>query len=138
MQHAVDAIAHDQLILERLDVDIRGSALERVIDDQIHEANHRRFGGKILQLFDVTEILLVVARRDVVDDLPHRGFAAAVEPFVDGFEISRRQQFRYDPFLRRGRHRVERESVCGIDHREHHFAIRFHYRNRAHFLQKTR
>src|SRR6185312_5372521 len=43
VQYAVDAVAHLQAILERLDVDVRGARFHRALDQQVHQPDHRRF-----------------------------------------------------------------------------------------------
>ena len=53
LQHTVDAVTHFQSILERLDVNIRGPRLDCALDDQIDQANDRRFGSQIAQMLDI-------------------------------------------------------------------------------------
>ena len=45
VQHAIDAVANDEAILERLDVNVGGATVKRVGDDEAHEPNHWRFGS---------------------------------------------------------------------------------------------
>ena len=40
-QHAVDAVADDGALLERLDVDVGGPRLDPLIDDQVHQLDDR-------------------------------------------------------------------------------------------------
>ena len=89
VQHAVDPVAHDQPVLERLDVDVGGARVERVGDEQRHQPDHRRLGGEVLQLLHVgVERDLVAAHLDVVaDDLAHRGLAGAVEALERRVEL---------------------------------------------------
>src|SRR5215471_15954915 len=42
VENAVDPVADLQLVLERLDVDVRGALLDRPADEQVHEADDRR------------------------------------------------------------------------------------------------
>lgn len=46
-QHAIHAVTHLEPAFERFDMDVRGAQFHRVLDHQIHQADHRRFGGKI-------------------------------------------------------------------------------------------
>ena len=90
VQHAVDAVADVQLVLERLDVDVGRAHVERVGDEQAHEADDRRLGRQVLQLLHVgVEREFVAARLDVADQLALRGLAAAVEAFERGLEFGR-------------------------------------------------
>ena len=79
VQHAVDAVAHDQAILERLDMDVGRARLECLGEQQVHEANDRGLGGEVLQVCDVAEVLLLVARGDVVHDLAHGRAPAPIQ-----------------------------------------------------------
>src|SRR5262249_23882629 len=45
VQHAVDAVADLQLLLERLDVDVRRALLDGTVDEQVHQPDHRRLAG---------------------------------------------------------------------------------------------
>ena len=42
VQHAVDAVADPQVVLGRLDVDVRGAVGDRLRDEQVHEPDDRR------------------------------------------------------------------------------------------------
>ena len=61
LEHAVDAVAHLQAVLERFDVDVGGAHLDRALDDQVDQADDRRFGGEVAQVLDV--VLVAGARR---------------------------------------------------------------------------
>ena len=87
-QRAVDAVAHPDLVLERLDVDVAGAALDRLDQEPVDQLDHRRVldlrlgGGLFFPLLDdlevlarglhvleeVLELLLVVARLVVLLD----------------------------------------------------------------------
>ena len=56
-QHAVDAIAHAELVLHRLDVNVRGARFHRLGDQQIDEADDGRFAGYIFQPIHVVGAL---------------------------------------------------------------------------------
>ena len=45
-QHAVDAVAHLQPVLERLDVDVRGAQFDRALDDEVDRPDHRRLEAR--------------------------------------------------------------------------------------------
>ena len=63
VQHAVDAVAHFQAVLERFDVDVRRTQLDRALDHQVDQADHRRFGSQVAQVFDVVEVACPRLRR---------------------------------------------------------------------------
>src|SRR6185295_15145042 len=50
VQHAVDAVTDLELVLERLDVDIRRALLERPVDEQVDEPDDGRLGGEVPQV----------------------------------------------------------------------------------------
>ena len=58
---AVDAIAHDEAVLQRLDMDVGGAALDRARDELIDQADDRHFAGEIAQPVDILEQILVGA-----------------------------------------------------------------------------
>src|SRR2546425_4050601 len=47
---AVHAVAHPQLVFERLEVDVRRAALHRVRQEPVDELHHRRVVRQILRL----------------------------------------------------------------------------------------
>ena len=57
VQHAVDAVADLELVLERLDVDVGRALLDGAVDEQVHQPDDRRLAGEVAQVVDV---LLVV------------------------------------------------------------------------------
>ena len=80
-------------------------------------------------MLDVAEILLFVARGNVVDNLPHRRLAAAVQTFIDDVKITPYQQFCDDAFTAGRRNRLDRIGVCRVGHRQHHLCLGFRHRN---------
>ncbi len=77
LQHAIDPVAHLQPVLERFDVNVGGARLDRPLDDQIDQPDHRRFRGQITQVLDV----ILVTRAffaNALNDRAHRRAAAAV------------------------------------------------------------
>jgi hypothetical protein len=68
VQHAVDPVADDEAVLERLDVDVGRARFERVGDDERDEPDDGRLGGEVLQLLDVgVDRKVVPALLDVAD-----------------------------------------------------------------------
>ena len=78
VQHAVDAVAHDQPVLERLDVDVRCAHFQRIGDDQRDQPYHRRFRREILELLDVGVEADVIALLDVAENLTERRLARTI------------------------------------------------------------
>ena len=139
VQHAVDAIADGEAVLERLDMDVGRAHLERVGDDEAHEPDHRRFGGEVLQLLDVgIEGELVDARLDVADDLALRRLARAVEALERGLELGRDRDHRLHRAPRHHLERADRVLVGGIGHRQRDLAVVLAQRQRARLAQETR
>ena len=59
VQHAVDAVADLELVLERLDVDVGRALLDGAVDEHVHQPDDRRLARQVAEVVDV---LLVVAR----------------------------------------------------------------------------
>ncbi len=59
-EHAVDAVAHAELLLVRLDVDVARALLDGVEEDHVDEADDRRVLAGLLELEEV-DVLLVAA-----------------------------------------------------------------------------
>ena len=139
VQHAVDAIAHRQPILERLDVDVGGAHVERVGDEEADEADDRRFGGQVLQLLHVgVEREFVDARLDVADHLALRRLAGPVEPLQRGVELGRDRDHR--PHRAPGDHleRADGVRVGRIGHRQRDFVVVLAHRQRMGVAQEAR
>ena len=139
VQHAVDAVAHDEPVLERLDVDVGGARLERVGDEQVHEPDHRRLGREVLQLLHVgVERELVDARLDVADDLAVRRLAAAVQTLERGFELGRDRDHRAHCAAGHHLEGVDRVRVGRVGHRERQLGLVLAHRQRARLAQEAR
>ncbi len=59
VEDAVDAVPDAVLLLVRLDVDVGGAALDGVGEDDVDQADDRRFLGLLLQLLEVDLLILV-------------------------------------------------------------------------------
>ncbi|CEE79469.1 conserved hypothetical protein [Xanthomonas citri pv. citri] len=79
-QHAVHAVTHLEAAFERFDMDVGGAQFHRVLDHQVHQPDHRRFGGQIAQRFDVVATVGIAIGG--FDDGAHRTAALAV-PALD-------------------------------------------------------
>ena len=137
VQHAVDAVADDQPVLERLDVDVGRAHLERVGDDEAHHPDDRRLGREVLQLLDVgVEGDLVAALLDVAHDLAERGLAGAVQALERRLELGRDRDHR--PDLAAGDHaeRADRVLVGRVGHRQRELVLVLAHRQRAAFAQE--
>ena len=140
VQHAVDPVAHDQPVLERLDVDVGRARSERVGDQQRHEADHRRLRREVLQLLHVgVERDLVAAHLDVVaDDLAHRALAAPVEPLERRVELPGHRDHRAHAPPGHHRESVDRVPVGRVRHREHELVGVLAHRERVGVAQEPR
>ena len=65
-QHTVDAVAHMQAIIERLQVDVGCSQVDHPADDGVDQANDGRFAGEILEVLDKITGVAVAFDRLVV------------------------------------------------------------------------
>ena len=140
MQHAVDPVADDQPVFERLDMNVGGPLLQRIGDDQADQPDDRRFGGQILQLLDVGEHAVFIDDPgfDPVDDLAERRLVAAVQALHRGVEFVRQREQRPDRAAGDHRERVDRELIGRIGHRQHELVFVFLDRQRVRLAQKAR
>ena len=58
LQHAVNAVADAELVLERLEVDVRGPQLDRVPQDLVDEADDRGVLGRAVQVGVLLAVLI--------------------------------------------------------------------------------
>ncbi len=122
VQHAVDAVAHLQAILERLDVDIRRALLDRALDDEIDEADDRRFGGEIAQMLDVVFAAVVVVGQ-VLDDRAHRRSARAVVALDQIVDLAAHADVELDRAPGRELERLHRKAVRRIGDEQRDVAV---------------
>jgi hypothetical protein len=137
VQDAVDAEAHDEAVLEGLDVDVGGPRLQRVRDEQVHQPHHGRLGGEVLQVLDVAQVLLLVPRGDVVDDLAHRGLAGAVEALEPRFQLRGHGEARQHAVAARHLDRADGERVRRVGHRHHEALVGLAQRQRLRVAQEA-
>jgi hypothetical protein len=111
LEHAVDAVAHLQPVLERFDVDIRCAQFHRALDHQVHQPDDRRFRGEVAQVLDIVEAFLALG---VLDDAVHRAAALAM-PALDQFVDLAAHRHRR-PRLAAGRqaHRIQHVRILRI------------------------
>ena len=105
-QHAVDAIAYAQTVLERLDVDVRGSGFYRPGDQPIDDPHDRRLARQIAQPLDIVLGAEVSLLTDGLHDLAG-GAAAPEQAFEGGLDVGGHA----DP----GQHRLAGEQLHRAD-----------------------
>ena len=64
-EHAVDAVAHAELLLVGLDVDVARALLDGVEQDHVDEADDRRVLARLLELEEV-DVLVVAGELDLL------------------------------------------------------------------------
>ena len=74
-ESSIDSIANPQLMIARLDVNIAGALFHRIVNAVVHQLDHRRIAGGLLEIVDVqrlrldeAELLEIHLVDDVVDD----------------------------------------------------------------------
>jgi hypothetical protein len=136
VQHAVDAVAHDQPVLEWLDVDVGGARLQRLREDEVHEPDHRRLGSEVLQVLDIAPVLLVVARLDALDDGAHGRLAAAIQPLERRVDLVGRRDVGTHALARGHLHRRDHERIRRIGDRERQLVFVLTQRHRLRVAQE--
>ena len=115
LEHAVDAVAHLQAVLERLDVDVRSTQLDRALDDQVDQADDRRFRCQVAQVLDVLQVAAALAFRGL-DDRAHRAAALAVPALDEVVDLRTQRHQRAHVALSSQAHGVEDVGVLWIGH----------------------
>ena len=72
MNHAVNAVSHVHAVVKRLKVNIGGAHVDHAADDGVHQTNHRRFTGQILQMLDKIASITIEAIHALAFDLVRR------------------------------------------------------------------
>lgn len=112
MQHAIDAVAHLELVFEGFDMNVRGAMFHPALQDQVDQANHRRFGGHVLEVFDVFQGTALLV--EVFDQGAHGRTALAVVTLDQGFDFVARahgQPHRHATGIGHGLERVDQRRV---------------------------
>ena len=75
LQHPIQAVAHLQALFLRFDVDVAGAAVDRLDQDPVHQAHHRRGVGhsargglQILDFIDLLELAALAGQLQLIDD----------------------------------------------------------------------
>ena len=122
VQDAVDPVAHPEVLLEGLQVNVAGPALDRPGDHLVDHANHRDLGGHVPQLLDVLGDALGFVQ-DFARFLHRLGplVRSPVEPFQGFVDLGFPAQAH--PDLQPGEHAQGLQGVAvggvGHGHRQH-------------------
>ena len=95
-------------------MDIRGALFHGALQDQIDQANHWRFGGHVLEVFDVFQHAALLI--EVFDQAAHGGTALAVialDQCVDFITRTDGQPDRHLTGIRQGLERIPLRRVGG-------------------------
>ncbi len=139
LEHAVDAVAHAHLVLGRLEVDVRGAALDGFLDHPVHELDDRRVlaadaevdrgvlaevvlrgGGLVLDGgagARLGALLVLVGCDRAVTEV------RVLEAFEQPFDVVVRGHGRAHLVARHDRDVVDREHVGRVDHRDQQRAV---------------
>jgi hypothetical protein len=79
-EDAVDAVADAQRVLVGLDVDVRRLAVDRALDEQVHQAHDRRLERHVAEVVDVLVALGPTLLLHALDDALERRGRAVVRP----------------------------------------------------------
>src|SRR5690625_212587 len=81
LQNAVDAVAHLEAVFERFDMNVGGARFDRALQNEVDDADDRRFGGQVAQMLDILDIAALAFAAQVFGNLPHGRFATAKVAF---------------------------------------------------------
>ena len=121
VQDAVDPVAHLQVLLERLDVNVARPRLDRLGDDQVDEPDDGGLRGQVFQLFDILDLVreaLDVAVVDALDDAAQRAGGRPVQLLEDVHDLALGPEHRLEPVAGRLPHRVDGRVIERVGHRE--------------------
>ena len=105
-------------------MDIGRTQFDRALDDQVDQADHRRFGSEVAQVFDILQVAAALAFRGF-DDRAHRAAALAV-PALDQVVDLRTQGHRRTHLALGGQAQcIERVGVLRVGHQhvDRHVAL---------------
>ena len=139
VQHAVNAVAHDQPIFERLDVNVGRAGFERVGDNQADQANHRRFRRQIFELLNVvTEGVGINPRFEIaVVKRTDRRATTAVQALNGGVDIGADGNDAMNSPIGDQLKRVSNKIIERIGHGERQRVFVFLNRQRTRVAQKA-
>ena len=139
VQHAVDPVADDQPVLERLDVDVRRARLERVGDEQ---DTRRITGASDARSFSCWTSASNASSSTRVSTSPISWLCAdlpaAVQALERGVELRRNRDQRPHRAARDHFERADRVGVGGVGHRERQLRLVLAHRQRARLAQEAR
>ena len=115
-EHAVDAVAHDEVALDGLEVDVGGALLDALADERVHELDDRRVGGRLAQVDDLGAVVLVDRLGD--DDL-----VEGVQALDERGDVLLGRDGGTHLVAAHQRDVVDGEDVAGIDHRDEQRAV---------------
>src|SRR5581483_5682992 len=138
VQDPVDAVADLELVLERLDVDVRRALLDRAVDEQVHEADDRRLAREVAEVVDVLFVVgevLDVGLRRLRAAVSVRRRAVPVRRLEPLEHVALAREARIDLEPRRDLERLDRVVVRRIGHRDGERSVRLRERDHLRVLQ---
>jgi hypothetical protein len=136
VEDAVDAEAHEQAVVLRLDVDVGGAVLGRLEDDRVDEPDKRRIGDAVVDL-EVVGFLLFLRGRELL--LDHRAraerFGGASETADLGKDVLACRDAQVERVTRRDPQLVDRLDVARIGESDLQRSVRERVRHRDDALE---
>ena len=122
VERAVHAVADFEFVLERLEMNVARPVLDRLVQDQIDEANDRRgvrFGFDIRdRRFVAVECHQLASLAELLEDLLHAGGLVAVMLFQAFLDLLARGKHHLDVAAQREAQIVDRLCIERIDQRD--------------------
>ena len=121
VEHAVDAVAHPDVVLGRLDVDVGGVVLDRLADQQVHEPDDRRV--VVGRLGEPTASSLAAFSSSSVEVRSLSSSSARMYRSIAAEQVGLFGDGGRDAEPGGGAHVVDGEDVAGVGHRQDDHAV---------------
>ena len=132
----VHAVAHDQTVFKRLNVNVRCTCLQCMADDEADQADDGRFRCQLFELLQIFAATVVVTRLRFSDDLIHGRFARAIQALKGGIHFRRNCEARNDLALCHQLIGVEDTVIQRVNHRQYQLDVILVQRKRSRILDE--
>ncbi len=137
MKHTVDPVADVELVLERLDMNVRGPLFDGPLQQQVDQADHRGFGREVLEVLDIGFLVAGIFFQ-VLDKGAHRAAAPAVVTLDQLLDVAALADGQAHRALAGIFQRMQGIGLVRVGDQYMQLAARGGQRHQAMFLEKAR